>query len=675
MALQAVPLTFPHATRAALSEHLQMLCNKGQLNDALDIIEVMLCHGLPLSKGNLYCLIQSCNRKKDLASARRLRSYTIDSEFQSDTFLGSHLIHMFSSCGSLSEAAAIFGRLPEPSVFSWSAIISANVKHGQHDGAIVLYQKMQQSAMKPDGHVFVATLKACANLPAFTTGQLVHAHVLDRFLEIDTVIANALIDMYSRCGALDDAFSVFSRLEKRDVITWNSLIAGFVQQRHRKQASELVEHMLGSGLEPNIITWNTILAGYAQSGHTEEALTIFGNMQQRTNWKPDLFTFASVLKACASKGALYEGKWIHTQLIESGIDLDVQVSNAIVDMYIKCGRMEDAYKEVHNLPARDVVTWTAMISGYAQLGHVNNAMQILLEMHQEGRKPDHFTFSSLVKACTNATALNQGKLIHSYILESGFELDLYIRSALIDMYAKCASFECAYKLFGNLLKRDVVSWSALIGGLAMHGQYKSALQCVDYMLQDGLQPNAVILLCLLSACSHLGIADEGEGLFLSMTNAHGIEPRVEHYNLVVDLLGRVGHMNKAEEILQSMPLQCNAEGWISLLNSCRLYNNVQLGRECFERLIASNEQDASIYILMSSIYTDANMWDDADKVQEMRNRVGVQKEAGLACVEVRNRVHDFCVGDESHPQKDYIYSKLKSLQFYFREDGLVPMFG
>ncbi|KAI5080288.1 hypothetical protein GOP47_0005767 [Adiantum capillus-veneris] len=671
MALQAVPSPY---LQTGFFEQLRVLCKKVQIDDALNLMEVMHHNGLSPSFGDFYCLIQGCIQKKDLVAAGAVCAYVMKGRLQLDLFLGSHLIHMFSSCGSLSEAAAVFQNLQEPTVFAWSAIISAHMKHGQHEGALTYYQRMQQSSVQPDGHVFVATIKACTNLKDTIAGRLLHGHVLNRSLEPHTVIANSLIDMYTKCGSMEDAFTVFNRMQKRDVISYNSFIAGLVHHRQCKQASNIVEQMVSHGVEPNNITWNTILSGYAQSGDVELALKIFGDMQERKK-RPDLFTFASAFKACASKGALDEGKWIHGQLIESSIDLDMHVHNALVDMYIKCERMEDAYKEIQNLPARDVVTWTSMITGYAQLGRVNDAIKMLREMHQENKFPDQFTFASLLKACTNAAAFNLGKLIHSYIAENGFEWDKYISSALIDLYAKCASFACAYTLFGQLFDKDIVACGALIGGLSVHGKYVSALECVNSMLQEGLNPNAVILLSLLSACSQLGIADEGESLFRSMTKAHAIIPTVEHYNLVVDLLGRAGHLNKANQILQSMPLQANIEGWTSLLNSCWWYNNVHLGRDSFDRVRASNKQDASIYVLMSNIYINAHMLKDAESIQEMLHRESLSKEAGLACIEVRNLVHDFCVEDKSHPQNDCINQKVRSLHVLFRNEGYVPTFG
>ncbi|MCO5573772.1 hypothetical protein L7F22_027546 [Adiantum nelumboides] len=634
-------------------------------------MEVMHHNGLLPSSRDLYCLIRGCVQKKDLAAAKKVYAYIRKGRLDLDSFLGSHLIHMFSCCGSLYEAVAIFENLPEPNVFAWTAIISVYLKHRQYEGALVHYQKMQQSTVQPDGHVFVATLKACAKLPDTVAGRFVHANILERSFESHTVIANSVIDMYTKCGSMEDAFTVFSRMRKRDVVTWNSVISGFVHHKQCKQASNLLERMVSDGVEPNNITWNTVLSGYAQSGDLKMALKIFGDMQE-TNIMPDPFTFAIAFKACAIKGALNEGKWIHGQLIESSIDLDMHVSNSLVDMYIKCQRMEDAYKETQNLPVRDLVTWTAMITGYAQLGRVNSAIKMLREMHQENKVPDQFTFASLLKACTNAGAFNLGKLIHSYITEKGCQGDVFVRSALIDLYAKCASFACAYTLFGQLLAKDIVACGALIGGLSVHGKYVSALECVHGMLQEGLNPNGVILLSLLSACSQLGIADEGENLFRSMTKAHSIKPTVEHYNLVVDLLGRAGHLNKAKQILQSMPLPFNIEGWTALLNSCWWYSSVHIGRDCFDRVRASNKQDASIYILMSNIYMDAHMLKDAENIQEILNKERLSKEAGLACVEVRNSVHDFCVGDYSHPQSDCINVKLMSLRVLFREEGLVP---
>ncbi|KAH6557504.1 hypothetical protein KP509_1Z110500 [Ceratopteris richardii] len=664
---------------AAIS--MSMNCNAHQLKALpghkklvlLDLIDIIEHHGTSFSFSELYSLIQVCSHKKDLAAARVLCAYITKCGFHPDSFLSTHLIHMFCFCGSLSEAAAIFQQLQQPSIYAWSAIISAFSKYGSYEEAILHYNKMSHFAAEPDGHVFVATVNACANLPDPISGRLVHAHVIDRSLEKNKVVGNSLVDMYFKCGCIEDASTIFSKMQRRDVVTWNSFIAGLVQYGCCKQAANLVGHMLSEKVHPNTVTWNTIISGYSQSGDTDMVLMVFSNMQQ-TCGKPDLFTFATALKACASKGALNEGKWIHGQLIESGMNLDLHVSNALLDMYIKCGRVDDAHREMSSLTVRDVVTWTTIITGYAQLGDISNAELVLKEMLQEDKIPDRLTFVSLLKACINASAIYQGKLFHSYVLESELESDVYIRNTLIDLYAKCADFTCAYALLDNFFERDIIAWGAFIGGLCVHGRYSLALECVHGMFQDGLKPNAIILLSLLSACSQLGMADEGEGLFLSMINAHDMTPTTTHYNLIVDLLARAGHLRRAKDILQSMPMDFSSEGWTSLLHSCRNYCNIQLGRFCFDQMRAKHKQDASIYILMYNIYLDANMLQEAETIQELLNKEALSKEVGLAHIEVGHLVHNFCVGDKSHSQSEQIYLKLVSLRFHFNIEGYVPAF-
>ena len=360
---------------------------------------------------------------------------------------------MFSLCGSLYEASSVFDRIHEPSVYCWSAIIQANVKHGQNQESIYLYQKMHRKSacITPDSHVFVAILKACSNACEVMQGQFIHGNIVELSFQCDVVITNALIDMYHRCGSLQDAFRMFCQSSKRDLITWNSMISGFANHKRCKEAYSLMEQMRCNGVEPNLVTWNSVLSGYAQNGDYKKALEILEQMQQ-AKIEPDCFTFTSLLKACGAKGAFSEGKWIHTQLIRSGIRFDLQISNALVDMYVKCGRLEDACKETHKLSSCDVVTWTSMIVGYTQKGHGEHSLELFNEMKLKDMQPGKVAYSAALKACAGLglRGIEEGRSIHDAIIKHGFDEDTVLGSSIIDLYAKCGKLEDAHFVFNRL---------------------------------------------------------------------------------------------------------------------------------------------------------------------------------------------------------------------------------
>lgn len=591
----------------------------------------------------------------------------------SNTFLGSHLIRMFASCGSLLEANQAFSKLHKPNLFTWSAIISANAKLGHGVQAINLYLQMQGSNVVPDGHIFSAVLKACGSAGTLLQGKLVHVHIIENEFERDVVVGNTLIDMYSKCDSIEDACKVFNNLPRRDIVTWSAMIVGFCQHGGHEDARQLFQEMQEHGMKPNGITWNAIIAGYAELGHAQEAFQLFLQMQEE-GIEPNDITFVSIIKLCSGLSGLEQGQSIHVQVIESGCEQDTMVGNVLIDMYAKCGSLDDAHRVFTQMLERDVVTWTAMIASHAQHGQSQEAIQLFQQMRYVGIVPNSVTFVSILKAYSSIAALDQGKLIHTQIIQSGFDSDVRIGCTLTDMYTQCGGLEDAQNVFSKLSEHSIVTWNAIIAGYAEHNNYKSARQCFEEMQQACVKPNIVTFVSLLSACSHVGLVDEGRAHFRSMREDHGIIPIIEHYNCLIDLLGRAGQLRLATDLLKSMPFPSNLVGWKSLLGHCRIHGNVSLAAYCFDKVVTADHRHAGGYVHMTNTYVDAGNWQDAARVRELRRGTDVWKEPGKAFIEVDNKVYDFMVGDKSHTQSDGIYTKVKKLSTQMKEKGFAPNF-
>lgn len=414
-----------------------------------------------------------------------------------------------------------------------------------------------------------------------------------------------------------------------------------------------------------------MIAGCSDYEHGLDALELFQQMQQ-DSIKPTKSTFLAVLKACSSMADIEQGKEIHSHATECGFDLDLSVSSTLIDMYGKCGCLEDATAIFDKLPRKDVVTWNALIAGYSQHGLGQEALQLFQQMQGEGTAPNEMAFSCILKACSTVSAFEQGKRIHRQIMGRGLESNVFVGSALIDMYCKCGGFEDACIVFDRLPKRNVVTWSAMIAGHALYGNSTVALQYFHDMQQAGLKPNDVTFVCLLSAYSHLGLVDEGCVHFKLMREDHGIVPTLEHFNSMVDLFGHAGHLSEAEDLLESIPMAFNSVGWTSLLGSCRKYGNADVGLRCFDRVVAMDSGKAAAYVLMSNIYAHAGLQEDAEKVEDLRRCANAWKKPGKAYIEIDNEVHGFTVGDRTHPQIGEIYAKLKTLSTQMRQEGYVP---
>lgn len=612
------------------------LCEEEQLDEAIQSVILMEQWEKSVVADNVCLFLQECTKRKALTVGRRVHTLMVSSGLDTDTFLSDHLIRMFASCGCLVEAHRVFDLITKRSVYTWNAIISAHVKFGQCEHALTLFKKMQEEGIVPNVVTFSCVLSACRSMGAIMHGRLVHEQLISSGISPDVVLGNTLIDMYAKCGSLEEARKIFDELPNQSMASWGAMISGYADSGEGELALEMYERMLEVGVKPNEII------------------------------------HACVLKACGSIKALAQGRAIHDQMVATGIESNLVVGITLVDMYAKCGSLEEARTVFENLSNQHLVVWGAMIEGYAQHEYGLCALELFERMQQEGIMPNKVIFLSALKACGTVGAITQGSLIHCQIIRSGLESDVAIGSTLVDAYAKCGRLEEAKRVFNGLQDRNVVSWGAMVAAYSRYGNCKLVENCLLDMHQLGLKPGRVIYISVLAACSHAGLLEEGSHYFKSMREDHGITPSIEHYNCMVDLLGRLGHLSEAEVLLQTMPIPPDIIGWTSLLTSCRTYGNVELGRQCFDKVIQYDPARAAGYVLMSNIYADAHMWEDADKINKMRKYARAAKKPGKAWIEVNGKVEEFTAGCKSHSKNAEIYAKLKSLCRQMKEEGYTP---
>eukprot|EP01018_Ginkgo_biloba_P019471 Gb_05259 [translate_table: standard] len=386
----------------------------------------------------------------------------------------------------------------------------------------------------------------------------------------------------------------------------------------------------------NVVSWTAMISAYSRYGHGEEALKLYYQMQ-RTGIQPNHFTFASVLPSCANLASLEHGKEIHEDIIGSGCQLDTILGGA-----------------------------------YAQNGYFDQALTLFGQMKLTGVKPDRGTFASVLPACANLAALEHGKEMHEGIIKSGFQSDVFVESALVDMYAKCGSIEDARKVFDKMPRRNVVSWTSMIVGYAMHGCGKEAIHLFEQMQDSGTSPDHVTFVGVLSACCHAGLVNDGWQYFIRMSEDYHITPTIEHYCCMVDLLGRAGLLDEAHDFINKMPIKPEAAVWACLLGACRIHTNILLGECAAEKLFQLDPKNAAHYVLLSNIYAEADRWDDIEKLRKIMKDRRAKKMPGCSWIEVNNKVHAFLGGDRSHPQMQNIYAKLEKLSLQMKGAGYVP---
>eukprot|EP01018_Ginkgo_biloba_P027099 Gb_06370 [translate_table: standard] len=671
----------------------------GRIKKALETLRYMEHGGFGVDSKTYAPLLQSCSNMKLLEEGRQVHDSIIKNGFEIDIFMGNNLISMYAKCGSLVCARKVFDKMSQRDAISWTGLIAGYAQHGHGEEAVKLFIEMQRVGLKPDMFTISVTLKACASIAGLEQGKQVHSHIFKVEFEVGVFVESALVDMYVKCGSVGCARQVFDKMSKLNVVSWTAMIAGYAwngealklfyqmqrsgtwpdasifstvvtvcanltslkfgKQVHSQTikagyesnvclGSALVDmyakcrsledarHLFDTIPTRNLVSWTAIIAGYAQNKHGEEALKLFCQMQQ-VDIKPNRLTMAGVLSACASSEVLEEGKQAHAYVIKNRFELDLYVGTAIVDMYAKLKRIEDASKVFNRMPEQDLVLWTAMVAGYAQNGQGEKALKMFCQMQRAGMKPNQFAFASVLRACTGLTALEQGKQVHAHIIRSGYKSDVCVGSTLIDMYAKCGSIVDARTVFDKMDMQNEISWTALIVGCAQHGLGKEALQLFEQMQMVGMKPDHVTFVGVLSACSHAGLVDEGRHFFSSMNRDHGVSPRIEHYVCMVDLFARAGCLDEAECFIKAMPFEPGALVWQTLLSACRIQGNLELGERVAGYLLKSEPQEAVTYVLLSNIYAASGRWDGVAKVRKMMKDRKVNKDPGSSWIEVKNR--------------------------------------
>lgn len=539
---------------------------------ALDLFWQMEPKGLIPDKVTFIGALNACARSATLHEAKLIHMQIIKRGYESDVLVGSSLVDMYTKCSSVDDAYQVFDRLLMRNVFSWTAMIAGYAQHGQDEAALHLFKQMEFEGIKPDEFVFVVVLNSCASLVSLNRGKQIHMYVRNFHYENDLFVGSALLNMYTKCGSLSDARRVFDCIPHRNACTWTAMIAGYVKH-----------------------------------GHAEKALELFQQMKHGPV-RPDESILVSVLNACASVAGLEQGKQIHRQIFEHRFETDKFLGSALVDMYAKCGCIEDARNVFDEILERDVVSWTAMITGYTQQGQGEEALELWWQMEQEGVNPDELTFVSILNACAGLASLDNGKRVHMHIIKREIKPHTFIGATLIDMYAKCGHLDMASHVFEEMLERDVISWNAMIAACAQHGQGNEVLCLVEQMQYDNIKFDHITFLGIFSACSHMGLVDEALYYFDVMTQFYGITLTAEHNSCIIDLLGRAGHLEMAHEFISKMPVQPIASVWRALLGACRVHGNLDLAVCAAEYVLELEPQNTAAFVLLSNICADATEW-------------------------------------------------------------------
>ncbi|KAK6118602.1 hypothetical protein DH2020_047644 [Rehmannia glutinosa] len=542
-----------------------------------------------------------------------------------------HRIHAASRPSSTTLAVPLSTSNKNPSIQSLC-------KKGQLKQAIYLLTHEEN----PIQHTYELLIRSCAQQKNLSDAFTVHRHLIDNGFDEDPFLATKLIDMYSELDSIQHARKVFDEITNK-----------------------------------TIYVWNAIFRSLSLSGYGEEVLSLYRKMN-RIGMPSDRFTYTYALKACVVSESrislLCHGKEIHAHILRHGYEGHVHVMTTLVDMYAKFGCVENASFVFSSMPVKNLVSWSAMIACFSKNGRPFEALELFREMMLESGDmlPNSVTMVSVLQACAAVSALEQGKLIHGYILRNGLDNILPVMSALVTMYARCGDLDLGRNVFNQMEKRDIVSWNSLISSYGIHGLGSEALAVFQEMVQQGMSPSPISFVSVLGACSHSGLVDEGKLIFDSMVKEHGIHPTVEHYACMVDLLGRANRLDEAAKLIADMRDEPGPKVWGALLGSCRIHCNVELAERASRRLFELEPRNAGNYVLLADIYAEAKMWDEVKRVKKLLEARGLQKVSGCSWIEVRRKIYSLKSTDELNPQIEQIHALLVNLSKEMMEKGYVP---
>ncbi|VFQ61233.1 unnamed protein product [Cuscuta campestris] len=527
-------------------------------------------------------------------------------------------------------AELILHSLPTSVPLVWNSMIRVSLDSQNLKDFLDIYHWSRLYGFFPNKSTTSLILRFCARFGASQLGKSFHCQIVKMGFQFDVVLQTGLLDFYSKIGDLRLARRVFNEMSEIDVIANNVMISALSKHGFFDEAKQLFESMP----EKNASSWNLLITGYCKAGDVESARSVFDRNPSK----------------------------------------DVISWNAMIDGYCKSEQLVYAEEMFTKLgSSRTAVSWNTMIAGYVQCREFARAINLFQEMLNEKVKPTEVTMISLLSACAHIGALDMGEWVHAYINKNRFRVDAVLGNALIDMYCRCGNMEAALDVFHGLHTRNTFCWNSIIVGLGMYGYGSEAIDAFNAMQKEGtIKPDRVTFLGLLCACSHSGLVSAGKSYFSQMKSSYGIEPGIEHYGSMVDLLGRSGLLEEAMELIKTMPMKPNVVVWGSLLRACHVHKNSELGEQVTQHLLDLDPHDGANYVFLSNLYASLNRWTDVAMCRKLMNERGVLKMPGCSSIEVDNILHEFVAGDTSHPQFPQINALLDKIAKDLQANGYEP---
>nr|KYP56073.1 hypothetical protein KK1_002303 [Cajanus cajan] len=565
----------------------------------------------------------------------------------------------------------------------WNSFLEEFASFGgdSHD-ILEVFKELQNKGVEFDSKALTVVLKVCLALMDLWFGMKVHACLIKRGFHVDVHLSCALINLYEKCWGIDWANQVFDETPLQEDFLWNTIVMVNLRSERWENALELFGRMQSASAKAtdgiivkllqacgklrafnegkqihgavfdstedrDLSSWNSIISSYAVNGYLNDARDIFLQMNlQRAGFKPDSCSITSALQA----------------VIELG--------------YSMWGRSEEALAVINRIKSLgytpNVVSWTAMISGCCQNENYMDALQFFSQMQEENVKPNSTTICSLLGACAGPSLLKKGEEIHCFSMRHGFVDDIYIATALIDMYSKGGKLEVAHEVFRNIKEKTLPCWNCMMMGYAIYGRGEEVFTLFENMCKTGIRPDAITFTALLSGCKNSCLVMEGWNYFDSMKKDYNISPTIEHYSCMVDLLGKAGFLDEALDFINAMPIKADASIWGALLAACRIHKDIKLAEIAARNLFRLEPYNSANYMLLMNIYSIFQRWDDVERLRESMTAMGVKISNVWSWTQVKQTIHVFSTEGNPHPEEGEIYFELYQLVSEIRKLGYVP---
>nr|XP_027086126.1 pentatricopeptide repeat-containing protein At5g13270, chloroplastic-like [Coffea arabica] len=572
-------------------------------------------------------------------------------------------------------------------------------KQGKLNEAHQFLKEMDSAGVSVAPKTYQHLLRTCAKLKSLRDGKLFHNRTQRNFDNPPGFLQNSVIEMYFECGSIWDAQKLFDELPEKSPGSWETVISAYAGKGWIGKALEMFSRMMGAGInagpsiyislfralsdlelgkqihclvvksgfdenvsmntafcnmyvkcgclesaqwafdkmvEKNVVTWTGLMVGFTQAERQRDALRLF-DMMLRDGIELDEFVFSIILKACAGLADVGMGQQVHGLVVKLGLESEVSVGTPLVDFYVKCANLGCAVQTFEKISEPNDVTWSAMIAGYSQGGEFGKCFRVFRSLRSQAGALNEYIYTSIFQACAALADLNLGTQAHGDAIKRGLISYLHGESTIISMYAKCGQLDCAFRVFDSISDPDTVAWTSMIAACAYHA--------------------------ILTACSHCGLVEDAKRYMESMSSEYGVDPTIDHYDCIIDILARAGQLSEALALIEAMPFEPDAMSWKSLLGGCSIYLNFELGKVAAEKLLQLDPHDTAAYILMFNLHASRGKWDEAAFVRRMMAERDLKKEVSCSWITIRGKVHRFIVGDRHHPQTEEIYQKLRELKF------------